>query len=88
MLVLDSAERYRQIALAGSPPMILDVSRMVLERYVSRSSSERLLALVLASFASPDGTSIYPSIDTLAKMTGLSRSTVRRLIAEWSRVVG
>lgn len=65
--------------------MIFGVSKMALERYVSTSSSERLLAVVIASFAGPDGASIYPSIDTLAKMTGLSRSTVRRLIAEMVR---
>jgi DNA-binding transcriptional ArsR family regulator len=40
-------------------------------------SSSRLVALVLSLYMSEAGSSAFPSADTLAQRTGLSRSTVR-----------
>lgn len=40
----------------------------------------KLLALSLARYANPDGTSCYPSIETLVKATGRSRRTIARLL--------
>ena len=42
----------------------------------------KFLALVLADYADPEGRSIKPSVDTLARVTALSERTVRRMMSE------
>ena len=42
----------------------------------------RLVALALASFGEADGTRIFPSKDTLAQMTGLTRRTIQSSLAQ------
>lgn len=44
------------------------------------SSSEKLVAHTLATYANPDGTSIFPGIARLAVDTGLGYRTVRRAL--------
>jgi hypothetical protein len=44
--------------------------------------SNKLLLLALTDFGNDDGLSIYPSLNTLAKKTSLSRRHVVRIIAE------
>ena len=46
--------------------------------YFPGGGGELLTALALADRANHDGSDIYPSVDTLAKQTRQSRSTVKR----------
>jgi hypothetical protein len=55
----------------------IKVMNLVFERYPV-GGNEGMLALALADHAHDDGTRIWPSLDTLAKKTKQSRSSVRR----------
>lgn len=54
---------------------------MVFDRY-PEGGSEMLLALAMVDHARDDGTSIWPSVDELARKTRQSRRTVQRQIAK------
>jgi hypothetical protein len=58
-----------------------------LEKAVLRSAlptTIRFVALVMASYANADGTSIFPRVETLCSLTGLKRAAVMRSRA-WLR---
>ena len=57
--------------------MSIPVMRAVVdsERY---GGLRKLVLLALAAYSDPDGTSIFPSVDTVAKKTGLSARAVQR----------
>ena len=57
--------------------MSIPVMRAVVdsERY---GGLRKLVLLALAAYSDPDGTSIFPSVDTVAKKTGLSARPVQR----------
>jgi hypothetical protein len=46
------------------------------------TSTQKLVLLALADHAADDGTSIYPSVDTLANKTCLSNAAVRKALKE------
>lgn len=52
------------------------------------TSTQKLVLLALADHAADDGTSIYPSIDTLVNKTCLSNAAVRRALKELRDQVG
>jgi hypothetical protein len=61
--------------------MSIRLMTMVFDRY-PEGGSEMLLALAMVDHARDDGTSIWPSVDELARKTRQSRRTVQRQIAK------
>lgn len=63
-----------------SPPFIFVWLRAV--RVLPLRPAVKNTAAWLASWADPDGTSIYPGLDLLARATGMHRATVVRCLEE------
>ena len=56
-------------------------------RRAELNTTTKLIALLVASYANADGTSIYPGLDRLTVESGKGYSTVKRTVA-WLRRVG
>lgn len=52
------------------------------------TSTQKLVLLALADHAADDGTSIYPSVDTIANKTCLSQAAVRKALKELRSTLG
>ena len=62
--------------------MAIEVMVWVLEQDKGITTNEKFVLLGIANHSRPDGTNAFPSLDTLARYTLLSRSTVQRCIKE------
>ena len=62
--------------------MAIEVMVWVLEQDRNITTNEKFVLLGIANHSRPDGTNAFPSLDTLARYTLLSRSTVQRCIKE------
>ena len=65
--------------------MAIEVMVWVLEQDKGITTNEKFVLLGIANHSRPDGTNAFPSLDTLARYTLLSRSTVQRCIKELLR---
>lgn len=61
--------------------MSVEITAQVFRRYPA-GGGERLLALALADCANPDGTRIFPSVETLASMSAQSVRSVQRQLSD------
>jgi hypothetical protein len=52
------------------------LSPIIMVRFPTQT--QRILAAILADYASPDGSGIYPAIDTLGDLVGADRRTIQR----------
>lgn len=62
--------------------MSVKLMTMVFEADERLKATQKLVMLALADHAADDGTSIYPSIQTIAYKTGLNESSVRKVLKE------
>lgn len=65
--------------------MSYEMSNMVTQRFPF-SGNDKLLALVLANYAHPDGTHIFPGVQRLAHNCCVSERTVIRLLAKFEQM--
>lgn len=62
-----------------------EMSTMVTQRFPF-SGNDKLLALVLANYAHPDGTHIFPGVQRLAKNCCVSERTIIRLLSKFEQM--
>lgn len=65
--------------------MSYEMSNMVTQRFPF-SGNDKLLALVLANYAHPDGTHIFPGVQRLAKNCCTSERTIIRILAKFEKI--
>ncbi|MGW5518491.1 helix-turn-helix domain-containing protein [Nocardia africana] len=51
-------------------------------RRLSIPSQQKFLALMLATYADPDGSRVHPGVERLARVMGVTDRTVKRSLAE------
>lgn len=62
-----------------------EMSTMVMDRF-PLSGNDRMLAMVLANYAHPDGTHIFPGVQRLARNCAISERTVIRILAKFEKI--